>query len=177
MYLYLWNDGLPGVNFRQGDAVLKCSPLECETAGIHAVGRCKGWSEVIDDLLFPFSTISKPSHTRSAVSCCFRNANACLLLIIIKPHPGLTLDWVEESSYSFPLNYAKPVSEKDRPVVERCSKRKATENQCYTWWSFNKYVTLDHKTSLKSLEYICNNSQKYIVWVKIIDFPFMPKNH
>ncbi len=37
------------------------------------------------------------------------------------------------------------------------------------------YVTLDHKTSLKSLGYICSNSQKYIVWVKIIDFPFMPK--
>ncbi len=30
-----------------------------------------------------------------------------------------------------------------------------------------KYVTLDHKTSLKSLGYICSNSQKYIVWVKI----------
>ncbi len=37
------------------------------------------------------------------------------------------------------------------------------------------YVTLEHKTSLKSLDYICSNSQKYIVWVKIIDFPFMPK--
>ncbi len=37
------------------------------------------------------------------------------------------------------------------------------------------YVTLDHKTSLKSLGYICSNSQKYIVWVKIIDFSFMPK--
>ncbi len=36
-------------------------------------------------------------------------------------------------------------------------------------------VTLEHKTSLKSLGYICNNSQKYIVWVKIIDFSFMPK--
>ncbi len=31
-------------------------------------------------------------------------------------------------------------------------------------------VTLDHKTSLKSLGYIFCNSQKYIVWVKIIDF-------
>ncbi len=30
------------------------------------------------------------------------------------------------------------------------------------------YVTLDHKTSLKSLGYICSNSQKYIVWVKMI---------
>ncbi len=38
-----------------------------------------------------------------------------------------------------------------------------------------KYVTLDHKTSLKSLGYICSNSQKYIVWVKIIDLYFMPK--
>ncbi len=38
-----------------------------------------------------------------------------------------------------------------------------------------KYVTLDHKTSRKSLGYICSNSQKYIVWVKIIDFSFMPK--
>ncbi len=37
------------------------------------------------------------------------------------------------------------------------------------------YVTLDHKTSLKSLEYICSNSQKYMLWVKIIDFSFMPK--
>uniref|UniRef100_A0A8C2Q677 Si:dkey-106n21.1 n=1 Tax=Cyprinus carpio TaxID=7962 RepID=A0A8C2Q677_CYPCA len=37
------------------------------------------------------------------------------------------------------------------------------------------YVTLDHKTSLKSLGYICSNSQKYIVWVKIIDFSLMPK--
>ncbi len=30
-------------------------------------------------------------------------------------------------------------------------------------------VTLDHKTSLKSLGYICSNIQNYIVWVKIID--------
>ncbi len=37
------------------------------------------------------------------------------------------------------------------------------------------YVILDHKTGLKSLGYICNNSQKYIVWVKIIYFSFMPK--
>ncbi len=37
------------------------------------------------------------------------------------------------------------------------------------------YVTLDHKTSLKSLGYICSNSQKYIVWVKMIFFSFMPK--
>ncbi len=37
-------------------------------------------------------------------------------------------------------------------------------------------MTLDPKTSLKSLEYICSNSQKYIVWVKIIDF-FYAKNH
>ncbi len=37
------------------------------------------------------------------------------------------------------------------------------------------YVYMDHKTSLKLLGYICNNSQKYIVWVKIIDFSFMPK--
>ncbi len=38
-------------------------------------------------------------------------------------------------------------------------------------------VTLEHKTSLKSLGYICSNSQKYIVWVKIIDFFFYAKNH
>ncbi len=31
----------------------------------------------------------------------------------------------------------------------------------------SKYPTLDHKTSLKLLEYICSNSQKYIVCVKI----------
>ncbi len=37
------------------------------------------------------------------------------------------------------------------------------------------YVTLEHKSSLKSLEYVCSNSQKSIVWVKIIDLSFMPK--
>ncbi len=37
------------------------------------------------------------------------------------------------------------------------------------------YVTLDHKTNHKSHRYICSNSQQYIVWVKIIDFSFMPK--
>ncbi len=34
---------------------------------------------------------------------------------------------------------------------------------------------MEHKTSLKSLGYICSNSQQYIVWVKIINFSFMPK--
>ncbi len=38
-----------------------------------------------------------------------------------------------------------------------------------------KYVTLEHKSSVKSLGYICSNNQEYIVWVKIIDFSFMPK--
>ncbi len=33
----------------------------------------------------------------------------------------------------------------------------------------------DHKTSLKSLGYIFSNSQKYILWLKMIDFYFMPK--
>ncbi len=37
------------------------------------------------------------------------------------------------------------------------------------------YVTLDHKSSLKSLGYICSNSQKYILWAKMIDLTFMPK--
>ncbi len=40
---------------------------------------------------------------------------------------------------------------------------------------YSIFVTLEHKTSLKSLEYICSNSQQYIVWVKIINFSFMPK--
>ncbi len=35
-------------------------------------------------------------------------------------------------------------------------------------------LTLDHKTSLKSLGNICN-SQKYIIWVKIINVSFIPK--
>ncbi len=36
-------------------------------------------------------------------------------------------------------------------------------------------LTLEHRSSVKSLGYIYNNSQKYIGWVKIIDFYFMPK--
>ncbi len=48
-----------------------------------------------------------------------------------------------------------------------------------TWLdSDGKYHICDpeHKTSVKSLGYICSNSLKYIVWVKIIDFSFMPKH-
>ncbi len=37
------------------------------------------------------------------------------------------------------------------------------------------YVTLEHKTSHKQRGYICSNNQKYTVWVKMIDFSFMPK--
>ncbi len=37
------------------------------------------------------------------------------------------------------------------------------------------FVTMDNKTSLKSLGYICSNIQKYIACVKIINFYFMPK--
>ncbi len=45
---------------------------------------------------------------------------------------------------------------------------------CFLLW-FCLNVTLDHKSSLKSLGYICSNSQKYTVWVKIIDFSLRPK--
>ncbi len=38
-----------------------------------------------------------------------------------------------------------------------------------------RYVTLEHKSSLKSLGYIYSNSQKYIACVKIIHVSFMPK--
>ncbi len=38
------------------------------------------------------------------------------------------------------------------------------------------YVTLEHKTSLKSLRCICSNNQKYIVWVKIMDFILCQKS-
>jgi len=54
----------------------------------------------------------------------------------------------------------------------------------FCMWCFSKksasfinckpYVTLDHKTSLK-LQGYCGNSQQNTVWVKIIDFSFMPK--
>ncbi len=36
-------------------------------------------------------------------------------------------------------------------------------------------MTLEHKSSLKSLGYICSNNQKYIVWDKIIHFSFKPE--
>ncbi len=37
------------------------------------------------------------------------------------------------------------------------------------------FLSLAHKSSHKSLGYICSNSQQYIVWVKIRDFSFMTK--
>ncbi len=40
------------------------------------------------------------------------------------------------------------------------------------WWqNFHFWVNYP----FKSLGYVCSNSQKYTVWVKIIDFSFMPK--
>ncbi len=45
-------------------------------------------------------------------------------------------------------------------------------------WKENKTiinVTLEHKSSLKSLGYISSNSQKYTIWVKVIHFYLMPK--
>ncbi len=36
------------------------------------------------------------------------------------------------------------------------------------------FVSLEHKTSLKSLGYICSNSQQCIVWVKIIVYNTFP---
>ncbi len=38
---------------------------------------------------------------------------------------------------------------------------------------FNFHFGVEY--SLNSLGYFCRNSQKYTVWVKIIDFSFMPK--
>ncbi len=48
-----------------------------------------------------------------------------------------------------------------------------------TWMKSNDrniYVTLEHKRSVKSLEYICSNSQKYIEWVKSINFLLWQKS-
>ncbi len=39
------------------------------------------------------------------------------------------------------------------------------------------FRSAEHKSSVKSLGDIYSNSQKYIVWVKIIDFSLMPKIH
>ncbi len=72
--------------------------------------------------------------------------------------------------------------------AQRRRKLCVTPSVCHTLSSINKtcslvhglkyiliYVTLEHKSSVKSLGYIYNNRQQYIVWVKIIDFSFMPK--
>ncbi len=45
----------------------------------------------------------------------------------------------------------------------------------YVYMYVYVWPCLDYKTSLMLLKYICSNSQKYIEWVKIIDFSFMPK--
>ncbi len=48
-------------------------------------------------------------------------------------------------------------------------------NVMLKYFLISKYVTLEHKSSHKLPGYICSNNQQYIVWVKIIDFHFMPK--
>ncbi len=55
-----------------------------------------------------------------------------------------------------------------------CNSLQSTQNYSAVTIKYT-HVTLEHKTSLKSLEYICSNSQQYIVWVRIIDFSFMTK--
>ncbi len=40
-----------------------------------------------------------------------------------------------------------------------------------------RFVSLQHKTSVKSPRYICSKSQQYIVWVKTIYIFFYAKNH
>ncbi len=52
--------------------------------------------------------------------------------------------------------------------VETLETLKKVRQRFYVHWF--KYVTLEHRT--RSL---CSNSQKYIEWVKIIIFSFMPK--
>ncbi len=58
------------------------------------------------------------------------------------------------------------------PIIHICECYSSTFTSTYF---LCKFVTLEHKTSHKSLGYICSNSQKYIAWVKMIDFSFMPK--
>ncbi len=52
----------------------------------------------------------------------------------------------------------------------------------YYFFQFNAYLINKNNMwpwntkPVKSLEYICSNSKKYIVWVKIIKFLFYAKN-
>ncbi len=77
---------------------------------------------------------------------CFSVFNIALHVLV-----GFVVDQLDDVFYLYQSNFAK-------------------------MWSLKSlFVTLDHKTSVKSLGYICSNSQKYIVWVKMIDFHFMSK--
>ncbi len=125
-----------------------------------------------------------------------------LHLLAYHPHPDLqtcrvTLRYVNQVTPS-----VKPAAATNKTGTEsadnssvcRTSKPHMTRQPVVHMWGFSDcqvylvkhfqfispqhyrtYVTLDHKTSLKSLGYICSNSQKYIVWVKMINFSFMPK--
>ncbi len=89
--------------------------------------------------------------------------------------------WKFESFVDFPMGAALPLK---NPATVLCELQpgdwiqqdKGTHHmRAAEHWNHTTFVTLEHKTSLKSLGYICSNSQKYIVWVKMIDFSFMPK--
>uniref|UniRef100_A0A672L2P8 Stress-70 protein, mitochondrial n=2 Tax=Sinocyclocheilus grahami TaxID=75366 RepID=A0A672L2P8_SINGR len=77
--------------------------------------------------------------------------------IVIQSSGGLSKDDIENM-----IKNAEKYAEEDR-------RRKVVSR----FMSAN--MTLEHKSSLKSLGYICSNSQQYIVWVKIIYFSFMTK--
>ncbi len=68
--------------------------------------------------------------------------------------------------YLYQMNLCKHVC----CLVSCCSEQRLN---AYSNIQLNR---LEHKSSVKSLGYICSNSQKYIVWVKIIHFLLCQKS-
>ncbi len=158
------------------------------------------FSNLFDQLhaifMHPSGTISFASLPLHIYCCCSRqqlslDVNVCVALLLCVPavrwkncHYWKFLKLLRWLNYLVVLAKAIIVNHRycilglrdlgDKPITSSILMHNSSCTNCSfgsTW-----YVTLDHTTlSLKSLGYIHSNSQNCIVWVKIIDFSFMPK--
>ncbi|XDV28083.1 hypothetical protein PO909_031478, partial [Leuciscus waleckii] len=126
---------------------------------------------VIDEVETPVLTVN--SNWSSPDSCSFTCKSSSCSPEEETSSDNYTLNLNCSDDYIM-CNYSNPVSWKTarKKVNELCTVDQGTYLYCIHTLT---YVTLDHKTSHKSHRYICGNSQQYIIWVKIIDFFFMPK--
>ncbi len=94
-----------------------------------------------------------------AVSSVMEDLSRANSLFALDLYRALSESNAEENMFFSPLSISAALS-----MVYLGARGETSDEMAKVW---GIYVTLEHKTSLKSMGYICSNSQKYIVWVKM----------